>query len=167
MEPAQKVPVDWLHFVRIACWNIGGLLFGGVLIWGIVNWASAPRWQSVTGQMVFTEITTHTSRNSRGSNTTHTPRLNYRYNVGGRDYMSNRVRDGSISRNYMTQRGAQQIIDRYTNGPLIVYYDPADPQRAALDTSPLNDLLIYTGAFGLLLIIAGFVTTHRFARDDP
>lgn len=168
MEPAQKVPVPWLQIVRLTCWNLGGLIFGGVLIWGVYSWASAPRWQTVIGQVVFTEITTRDSRNSRGvSSTTYSPRLNYRYQVGGRDYLSNRFRDGSISRNYMTERGARQAIDRYTSGPLTVYYDPVDPQRSALDVSPLNDLLIYTGGFGLLLIVAGFVLMHRFARDDP
>ncbi len=146
----------------VLCKTGGLMLVAGCLGYLAFFWATAPRWESVTGTVVSREIVTHARSGTRGSST-HRPELTYTYRVGGQDYRSRRIGDSEVSRNYYIRSLAVRAIDSYPLGPVTVYYDPTDPRRSALDTSLLNIFVIMAGGFGLLLATFGV----RMSRKDP
>ena len=86
----------------------------------------------------------------------------YRYNVGGTEYVGRRV-DPLPE----TRRDPEVDLRRYpAGGAVTVYYDPAVPANAVLETPrPVLAWLIAGG--GLALLIAGRRLTRRRVKHPP
>jgi len=104
--------------------------------------AAVRRWPQATGTIVLSRIEEFTIRHDRprrtmrGRRTLHRsymPVVEYTYSVGGRDYSSRSIwpsTEVSGDRKY-----AERIAARYPVGKIVfVYYDPADPKHAGLET---------------------------------
>ncbi len=149
----------------LLCRMFGLTILVSCLLYLLIVWAMAPRWQSVTGMIVKREINWQSGgRSSRGSANlgSYHPEITYSYQVAGQDYTSRRIGDGTTGRNYYIRSFAHRAIDRYPFGPVTVYYDPTNPARSALDPSVLNGLVLGLSGFGLLLAAIGY----RMRRKD-
>ena len=149
----------------MVCKMFGLTSLASCLLYIAIAWAMAPRWQSVTGTIVYRDISWHAGgRSSRGGATlgSYDPYVTYNYQVAGRDYSSHRIRDSGLSVTSYFRSFAASAIDRYPFGPVTVYYDPNNPARSALETSVLNGLVLGLGGFGLLIAGIGF----RMRRKD-
>ncbi len=124
-------------------WWLGGglvaLLAGATALVGWFVWrdwkaARASRaWPTASGTILSGELTTQAERDSEEGTTVHyVPRVRYVYEVDGRRYESDRIRFGNIKE---SEKKARAILDRYAPDSAVqVYYDPADPNRATLET---------------------------------
>ena len=103
--------------------------------------AEIARWPTVTGSIVLSRVEEFTirrdkmKRTARGMSATrraHMPVVEYRYAVGGKEYSSRSVwADTEVSGDMAY---AQNIATRYQPGMVVmVFYDPADPKRTALE----------------------------------
>jgi Protein of unknown function (DUF3592) len=97
------------------------------------------------------------------------PRVTYTYEVGGESYTNDRMHAGIHAQDTLTTPfAAQQVLDRYPVGEhVVVYYDPKQPGRAALEVSAAGGwVLVGLGA----LILAGggvFWVRQRAVTAEP
>ena len=81
-------------------------------------------WPVVNGQIVTSEVTTHTDREG----TTYSDRIKYVYTVDGVEYQSSVVVIGGH------EYSAHNVVARYPlNAKVSVAYDPSKPSRAVLE----------------------------------
>ncbi len=153
-----------------ACLAFGGLLVAIALLWVSIHWLNAPAWASVEGQVVQARVAANTRTVSTGSSRTggsgprqttyYRPDIVYRYRVGGRHYTGFGIGDGE-NWNYGTFAGAASALARYNGPGVTVYYDPADPERSALDTNIFGIVPPVIGGIGLLLLGLGMWLRRR------
>ena len=156
--------------VRNACLAFGGLLVAIALLWVAVHWLNAPAWASVEGQLVEARVTSDTRTVNTGSSRTggsgtrqqryYRADIGYRYRVGGRDYSGSGIGDGE-DWNYWSYDSAAAAVARYSGSGVTVYYDPADPERSALDTNIFGIVPPVIGGIGLLLLGLGMWLRRR------
>ncbi len=138
----------------------------GVLLWGIQDTRSAFKsaaWPYVSGQVITSDV----SESSDDDGTTYSANIQYTYTVNDREYTGSRVSHGDIGTS--DSRDAAKIVARYPAQKTVsIYYDPADPSQAVLETGFTTGLLlplglgtVFTLAGGLMLI--GF--TFQFIRS--
>ena len=168
---------DIRHFVErwggigpLLCFGLGAPLAALALLWVAVHWLSAPSWATVEGQLVQARVTSDTRTVSSGSSrnggsgtrqqTSYRADIVYHYQVAGRDYTGYGVGDGE-DWNYWSYDGAAAAVARYSRAPLIVYFDPADPERSALDTNIFGIVPPVMGGIGLVLLGLGFWLRRR------
>jgi hypothetical protein len=115
--------------------------------------AASETWPTASGTVISSEVKSHTVRTKQARTTTYTPTVTYRYTVGGSAYEGSVIRFGDLSSG--SAKFAQELADKYPQGvPVSVRYDPADPRRAALEsTAPGNGQLIG----GILFIVVPIV----------
>jgi hypothetical protein len=119
-----------------------GVIFLFVFYYFMRRAAEVRRWPQATGKIVLSRVEEftirrdrprHTMRGRRTLQTGYMPVVEYTYSVGGRDYSSRSIWPGtevSGGRGY-----AERIAARYPVGKIVfVYYDPADPKHAGLET---------------------------------
>lgn len=124
--------------------TIAGSVVGVLLLMLFVGFhrrdAAVRRWPTINGQIVSSSIhefqrrrdkPLRTMRGLKMMKTMYMPVVEYSYTVGGRDFSSRSIWDGtevSGSRDY-----ARRVADRYPVGKtVVVHYDPADSAKAAL-----------------------------------
>ena len=88
-----------------------------------------------------------------------------RYQAGGRDHDGSGIGDGE-NWNYETHAGAAAAVARYTQGRLIVYYDPANPGRSALDTNIFGIVPWILGGIGLACLGLGLWLRRRLRGQE-
>ena len=149
-----------------ACLAFGGLLVAIALLWVAAHWLNAPAWATVEGQVVQARVASDTRTVSRGGSsrtgggggtrqeTFYRADIVYRYRVGGRDYTGFGIGDGE-DWNYGTHDGAASAVARYDQPGVTVWYDPADPERSALDTNIFGIVPPIIGGIGVLLLGLG------------
>lgn len=121
-------------------------------------------YQPVQAVVYHSEIKARRNRQS-GRNSYH-PDIDYRYNVGGRDYEGRRY---SYSYKFNNSRAViEDIVARHPTGANVTaFYDPDNPKRSVLNNDPPNIIwlvLFFTG-FGLIfLTIAGIVIKDLMAK---
>jgi len=125
--------------------TIAGPVIGLLLLMLFVGFhrraAVVKRWPTINGRVVSSGIhqfqkqriePKQGTRRRRRTQTLYMPIVEYGYSVGGRDFSSRSIWDGtevSGSRAY-----AQGIADRYPVGRMVtVHYDPSAPAKAALE----------------------------------
>ena len=140
IEGLQRLLPDAILPLTLAGSVIGLLLL--MLFVGFQRRANVVRrWPTINGRVVSSGVhefqqrrdkPQRTIRGTRMMKTMHMPVVEYSYAVGGRDFTSRSIWDGtevSGSRDY-----AQGIADRYPVGRTVtVHYDPAAPGKAALE----------------------------------
>jgi len=91
---------------------------------------SALTWKTTTGRVLKSRVEV----SSGGSSTSVTPRVHYAYDVNGQAYQSDQIQAGDKIMAIGTSQNAYAMIDRYPEGAIVtVYYNPANPQEAALE----------------------------------
>lgn len=84
-------------------------------------------WHMTTGKIVKSRVEV-----LGGEHTTVSPRIVYEYDVYGRTYQGEQIRAGGLWRG--PTRSAYDIVDSYPVGATVtVYYDPNNPEDAALE----------------------------------
>jgi hypothetical protein len=170
MEP--NGPPLWRVVTRILCLVTGAGTLACCALYLLLAWATGPDWTPVNGMVVSSGIdaSEHTQYQSgrRGGSyryTLYSVSIDYRYQVGGRDYDGHGIGDG-IDRNYTSRSEAVAVLTYYTRGALVVYYDRANPARSALDTGIVSRIVLFVGAIGLALFLVGFVLRRMDAVDE-
>ncbi len=111
----------------------------GLFVVPVIRVLSARLWPAVPCRVVSSSLRSHS-----GEGTTYSVDILYRYEVGGREYQSNRYNfmGGSTS----GRSGKQEIVKRHKPGMRTVcYVDPSDPTLAVLNRGLTADML-----FGLI-----------------
>lgn len=144
-----------------------GLLFltfpivGGLVVYssyGMLSEVNATRdWPSVQGNLLSSELAEEVGYSRSGPSnsrrkpiTTYSLQVKYEYTVDGTNYQGDKVAltDDSTS----DRRYAELQQEKFPTGPVNVYYDPAEPQKAILE--PGNTGSIIPGmVIGTLIMI--------------
>ncbi|MCU1359468.1 MAG: hypothetical protein JWN99_757 [Ilumatobacteraceae bacterium] len=91
---------------------------------------AAAAWAQTTGSVLSTTIQIR----RLGQGRSEVPMVIYAYQVDGRPYQSYRVRAGDDTGGLKVSGEASRTLERYPVGSNVtVYYDPADPTKAALE----------------------------------
>ena len=153
--------------------RVFGLVFvvagGAMLTAGLLRFKLAldsRTWPVAAGAIVYAEEHSHTTQVEAGGGetsrvTTHGAPLAYRYEVEGRTYLSNIRCFGALAG--ASRDWALSILERYPAGRAVpVYYNPADPDSAVLETGVSSEAFWLPGAglafllFGIAAVILGF-----------
>ena len=115
-------------------------------------------WPSVQGQIISSEIKSHsstytdTTTNRTENEIVYDAQINYSYVVNGITYSNDDVKVGGIIKTN-TKMWARKLLDKYPPGKVVnVYYSPDDPFQSVLE----KGLQLSTWAF-LLLGLAIFI----------
>lgn len=118
--------------------GVVGILFLLVFIGFHRQAVAARRWPTINGRIVSSAIHQFQKRRERtirgrsSMQTMYMPIVEYAYSVGGRDFTSRSIWDGTEVSG--SQSYAQSIVQRYPVGRTItVHYNPADPAKSALE----------------------------------
>lgn len=108
----------------------GGSAGVGYGLWNLWQGASSPKWPTVTGQVVSSDL--QRSRDRQGM-VTYRAEVAYKYEVGGQTYASDRVFFGDqLQTSWAT--GPVREVERYHPGSQVqVFYDPNKPSRSVLE----------------------------------
>jgi len=86
-------------------------------------------WRSTQGLVLKSRVEV-----SGGEYTSVTPYVLYEYEVGGQTYQNTQIRAGDRFMRVAGSREAYEIVERYPVSAVVpVYYDPANPNEAALE----------------------------------
>ena len=140
--------VGWL---LVIC---GGGLFIGTA-WLLMLARSSTGWPCVPGRIVSSER--ETSAGGARDHATHSLRVTYRYDVGGRSLQGHRFTFGDLI--WMATRNKDRIDDLVKRFPpgreVSVYYDPNHPQRCTLVPGTEGLPISTTLVVALLIALAG------------
>ncbi|MGD9916240.1 MAG: DUF3592 domain-containing protein [Rhizobiaceae bacterium] len=143
-----------------------GVLFLALFFVFMRRAAAIARWPQATGQITLSKVEEftirrdkplRTSRGLRRMRQSFMPVVEYSYEVGGRDYASRSIWPGtevSGDRDY-----ASRIAARYPVGKVVfVFYNPADPKQAGLETGTRMHWFLL---FGAVVFFAAAVALSR------
>lgn len=128
-------------------------LMGSAFMWvffvgPVLHMYAARNWVEVPCTVISSQVRSHSSDDGP----TYSVDILYSYEVGGRQYKSNRY--GFVMGSSSGHDGKQRIVDAYPPGRRAVcYVDPQDPAEAALSRSFSSDMLF--GLIPLVFIIVG------------
>ncbi len=157
---------------RIAGWILSMLMLaGGIALMGVgVDFThqanQAKSWAQTPGQI--TRVSVRSVRGSSGTSRTYEIRLDYRYEVQGSIFRSQRFRlgDGSNAGSYSKQSEAQKASKLWSRGQAVdVFYDPADPSSAVLRTD-LSWGVYVPLVLGAVFIMAGLLFIGNLRRGS-
>ncbi|MBN2043700.1 MAG: DUF3592 domain-containing protein [Anaerolineales bacterium] len=151
--------------------NLTGLICGGglvlalfigggvVIFFGIKNRKKAEAsnaWPSAGGMITATWIEENTDHDEDGySSTTYTPKWEYKYQVGGYEYTSQKISFGGVT-GYGRRKRAQEELDKFpANSQVRVYYDPNDPNQSVLIKGTKGTMLGII--IGVILILVSII----------
>jgi hypothetical protein len=148
---------------------------GGLMIYSALKSRSlakaSQRWPTAGGKILASEVKSRTTIHRRSRTTVFVPEISYGYRVAGRDYRGSVVRFGNLER--ATSGLAQELVAKYRQGAMVVVrYDPANPDRATLETSASSWRQVASGVFFIavaLFIFAIFSVVYKFgdAASSP
>lgn len=143
--------MDVTLIVGILC-LVGGLF---LLVAGLMQSQKAKKaqatWQTTEGVIKGSHLERHSNSSGSFRSATYTPEVTYHYTVNGKSYEGYQFAFGSGS---FSHDKAEEMIAPYTPETRVqVFYDPADPSKAVLQTwatSQKSSLI-----FGIILIVLG------------
>lgn len=149
---------------------VGAGFFYFVTVRPLLTYLAARSWPEVPCEIVSSSVGSHTSTSGSGSNrstsTTYSVDIVYRYQIGGREYRSDRyeVMGGSSS----GRKGKEAAVARYPSGSkTLCYVNPSDPTDALLHRGLSWFMLIGLLPLLFLLIgLGGFFGLIRSALKD-
>lgn len=137
----------------LVMWSVGGSVFLTVALscvglvctitpFAFVGWwlwrtkkssdaakAAAQTWQPTTGTVLLSRV----ELQGLGDNMRTEPRIEYRYEVGGQSYQSNRVFAARRFIRSSMDSSDYNLIDKYPVGAVVaVYYNPTNPAESCL-----------------------------------
>ena len=122
-------------------------------------------WPSVTGTVVSSKTEQHTSTETSGSTkrevTYDVAIITYEYNVGGKNYSSNKVAFGGQKRG-----SAYMLVKQYPREKSVpVYYDPDNPEDAVLEPG-MKEGSYFLPIFGVIIILFGFLFAWKSLKQN-
>jgi Protein of unknown function (DUF3592) len=89
----------------------------------------------------------------------------YRYTVDGKTYQSDRISFHETWGGGTESVYRDRLKSKYPVGkPHVVYYNPADPSVACLETGPNYFILVLGSFLSLLFVVSGFFSPHHASR---
>jgi len=124
-RPGKKIAV--MAAVTVFWCGITGV-FAGIAAYGLYKQADARgRYIATTGTVTAARVEVDHDEDG----TTYTPKIDYRYTVGGAEYHGHRYCYGMMGSSDRDR--AETIVEACRQpGPITVYYDPADPAESVL-----------------------------------
>ena len=108
------------------------------------------RWPTAGGTVLESEFIRVPGRGRVASS--YKAHVSYRYEVGGRSYVSDRISFGRLAAG-SGQSDAEVLLQQYPRGSAVrVHYDPARPEAAALETGWTWSAVLRTG-LGILAVV--------------
>jgi hypothetical protein len=90
---------------------------------------SALAWRTTTGRVLKSRVEV-----TGGETASVHPMVLYAYDVDGRTYQSSQLRAGDSIMRISSSQDAYATVDRYPEGAIVqIFYNPANPQEAALE----------------------------------
>jgi len=130
-----------------------------VLAWGahnLIQAGASRNWPSVQGTVVRSSVT---STSSRTSSSEYTPKVEYNYEVDGKEYRNNRISFAPKSTSSRSE--AESIAGKYAPGKTLpVYYAPGDPKRSVLEREVSLRTYVVPAA-GLVILLFGVAVYVR------
>jgi hypothetical protein len=144
--------------------GLTGLVLAGVgLLLVAIGWfqgrgaREAKQWSSVEGEVMETTVEKYQYSNSEGgSSTGYRPRIIYGYRVNGREYVGERLNFGSGVHSSIKGLADNKAKQYPTGSKVTVYYNPKDPDDAALERTTPATRLLYI--IGLVMLVIAVVT---------
>ncbi len=146
--------------------------FGHSILWSHMKQSKAARtYEPVDATVLSSRLQTITSGSGSTRGTSYHLDIEYRYEVGGREYRSNNYSFMGIG--YSDYYEAKKAIDRYpADRRFEAYFDPDDPADSVIYRTPppmniaiMASPFILFGVIGLLLVLHGFLGTRKPTSD--
>ena len=143
---------------------MGGLMvalfIGGVtaIIFGIRNRKKAQEstaWPSLGGVITNAWIEENTEYDEDGSSTTYTPKWEYKFQVQGYEYTSQKISFGGTTGYGRRKRAQEELVKFPANSHVRVYYDPNDPNTSVLIQGTKGTMLGII--IGVILILVSII----------
>ena len=133
-----------------------GLLLLFIYFRNLIRVRASESWPASQGTIVASWVRESHSRDDDGStSTSYYPEVAYTYSVMGTEYQNDKISFGLKTGG--SHRKAFKIVSKYMNSsPVIVYYDPNNPQMSVLERSISKLLLVYgviMAAIGIFIYI--------------
>jgi len=159
----QETSQRQLLMITIALFAAAAFL----ILWSgyeIMAGSASYRWPMIEGKVAYSG--THMSaRSSRESSLppSYYPVVRYQYSAGGKSYTCDRISYGS-DKVGVTKSEAQAVAGSYTSGKkVMVYYDPANPERATLERGFTMDAFMPM-AGGIAFLAVAFICLKAYRR---
>ena len=131
-----------------------GILGVGWGTHGLVQGLRCKSWPHVEGIVTAAEMTMQPG--SGDTQDTYGGKVSYDYQVGGKYYSAERLSFGDYTSG--STGHAQSILNRYRPGSkVVVYYSPADPENAVLETGIHPGVWVGIGVGGIMLASGGLI----------
>lgn len=115
--------------------------------------AASQSWPTTTGKVLAAEVQARRSRSGSGHTTSYYPVIFYEYQVAGQVYRSNVLQLGGEVGGGASR--AQQKVMAYPAGSSVqVYYNPDNPQQAALERGSTRSNILIGVALLIVVILA-------------
>ena len=121
-------------------------------------------WPAIQGTITSSHVHKETRTDSdHRTSTTYYPKVQYQYQIEGRQYSGNRINFGGETGGMKWL--AQRAVDRYPSGKTVrVYYDPQNPEYAILE-SGITWGSILTFFFGLVFFGVGVICLRAYRKN--
>ena len=142
-----------------------GLSMAGFGVYFITLGNEARNWPAVEGEVISTRIfidisiatTTGITESQRERERRYYPSVTYQWSVDGRVYTGSRYRLSDTYEKFKTRAAAVVAASRFKTGaPVRVYYDPAHPDQAVLETAVSAGVHVPLW-LGLLIFVMGWL----------
>jgi hypothetical protein len=157
--------------ITLFVWAVVGT-FLGFFVYPIYKARQAIHFHQTDGTVIASRVKTATTRSDGRTSTSHTPIIEYRYTVDGREYVNDDYTFVYMEANESGQAG--KIVSDHPEGKAVtVYYNPDAPQEAVLDRNinPISwFLMLFLQPFllvavGLLVWLPVVPVRNRRLRD--
>lgn len=150
----------WTQF----CAVIGWLIVSGQIyhLWKIrMNVVASRSWAVTPGVVTASTVDMPEDHTTDDRNDTRAI-VQYRYNVGGKDYEGKRIEFGDEV--LMRRLDAEALVGKYPIGLRTdVHYEPSSPENAALRAKASKGIISTSIFFVVFAVITGVLTAHAIA----
>ncbi|BBO76640.1 hypothetical protein DSCW_40570 [Desulfosarcina widdelii] len=148
-----------------------GMFAAGIVLmaWGVYEIKGSREsgnWPSTQGTITSSGVSKRTTRDSNHRNrTTYTPKVNFQYQVDGRQYTSSRIAFGTGDTGG-SEKWARKVVNKYPVGKTVtVHYKPQDPQYGVLESGITWRSIIFLLA-GAVFFIVGVLCVRAKSRRN-
>jgi hypothetical protein len=145
----------------ILCFGVVFLIIAAILLLAMLKNKkkadASQSWPAVPGTLTRAGLSMTYHRGRSGTSRSYNPSVEYEYLVQGQTYRGKRIRFGGV--NAGSRNKAQEVLNRVQSSPLVVHYNPLQPDESTLETEfsttlPVVGIAIF-GVLGLIALIAG------------
>ena len=125
------------------------------------HWLSfrAQGWQTTSAEVLKSDV----AFTRRSKSVSYSPRITYRYTVGGKHYIGDKVRFGNDL--YSSPIEPTRLVHSFFVGSNpTVFFDPADPEHSVLDRNEVSGGVASQLVVGIFLVVDGVVVWWWLSR---